>query len=59
LGVQVKPSSVVGKKMNVFRDGKKVASVGDLKCDYTYIISHGREYADERRRLYRIRHRTI
>jgi hypothetical protein len=58
--VQVKPSLSTGKKIDVYKDGKKVASVGDLKySDYpTYIISHGREYADERRRLYRIRHKN-
>lgn len=60
LGVQVKPSSSTGKKIDVFKDGKKVASVGDMRySDYpTYIISHGQAYADERRRLYRLRHKN-
>ena len=58
LGVQVKPSSVKSKKIDVFKDGKKVASVGALGMnDYpTYIQTKGKEYADTRRRLYKIRH---
>ena len=58
LGVVVKPSSVKGKKIDVFKDGKKVASVGALGySDYpTYMKTKGKAYADERRRLYKIRH---
>jgi phage terminase small subunit len=58
LGVQVKPSSVKSKKIDVFKDGKKVVSVGALGMnDYpTYIQTKGKEYADTRRRLYKIRH---
>ena len=58
LGVQIKPSSKKGKKIDVFKDGKKVASVGALGySDYpTYIREKGKAYADERRRLYKIRH---
>lgn len=58
LGVQVKPSKVKGKKIDVFKKGKKVASVGAIGYnDYpTYIQKIGKKYADERRRLYKIRH---
>tara|TARA_Y100001937_G_C7115836_1_gene330087 strand:+ start:1656 stop:1934 length:279 start_codon:yes stop_codon:yes gene_type:complete len=58
LGVQVKPSKVKGKKIDVFKKGKKVASVGAIGYnDYpTYIQKKGKKYADERRRLYKIRH---
>jgi len=58
LGVVVKPSSVKGKKIDVFKNGEKVASVGALGySDYpTYIRTKGKAYADERRRLYKIRH---
>jgi hypothetical protein len=58
LGVIVKPSSVKGKKIDVFKNGEKIASVGALGySDYpTYIKSKGKTYADERRRLYKIRH---
>ena len=58
LGVQVKPSKVKGKKIDVFKNGKKIVSVGAIVYnDYpTYIQKKGKKYADERRRLYKIRH---
>ena len=59
LGVTIKPSTNKGKKIDVFdKDGKKLASVGALGMgDYpTYMKTKGQAYADERRRLYRIRH---
>lgn len=58
LGVVVKPSSVKGKKIDVFKNGEKIASVGAIGyLDYpTYIKTKGKTYADERRRLYKIRH---
>jgi hypothetical protein len=58
LGVVVKPSSVKGKKIDVFKNGEKIASVGALGySDYpTYMKTKGKVYADERRRLYKIRH---
>jgi hypothetical protein len=58
LGVVVKPSSVKGKKIDVFKNGEKISSVGALGySDYpTYIKTKGKTYADERRRLYKIRH---
>ena len=58
LGVVVRPSSAPFKKIDVFDDGKKVASVGDIRYnDYpTYWKEEGKAFADERRRLYRIRH---
>ena len=61
LGVEVKPSSVKGKKIDVFnKKGKKIASVGALGyMDYpNYIKKKGKKYADERRRLYKIRHKN-
>lgn len=58
LGVVVKPSSVKGKKIDVFKNGEKIASVGAIGyADYpTYMKTKGKAYADERRRLYKIRH---
>ena len=58
LGVTIKPSTNKGKKLDVFKDGKKLASIGALgMSDYpTYMKTKGQAYADERRRLYRIRH---
>lgn len=60
IGVEVKPSKVKGKKIDVFKKGKKVASVGAIGYgDYpTYIQTKGKKYADERRRLYKIRHES-
>jgi hypothetical protein len=59
LGVIVKPSTVKGKKIDVFnKKGEKLASVGYLGMgDYpTFIKTKGKEYADSRRRLYKMRH---
>jgi hypothetical protein len=59
LGVTVKPSKTKGKKIDVFnKDGKKLASVGALGYgDYpTFIRKKGKEYADSRRKMYKMRH---
>jgi len=59
LGVKIKPSTNPLKKIDVFKDGKKISQIGAIGySDYpTYINEKGKKYADERRRLYRIRHR--
>jgi hypothetical protein len=56
--VTVKPSTNKTKKIDVYKHGKKVASVGARGMnDYpTYIQKKGLTYAKTRRRLYRIRH---
>ena len=58
LGVTIKPSTNKKKKIDVFKDDKKIASIGGSGySDYaTYIQDRGKEYADKRRRLYKIRH---
>jgi len=58
LGVTVKHSTNPAKKIDVFKNGEKVASVGAMGyADYpTFIRTKGLEYANERRRLYRQRH---
>ena len=58
IGVTIKPSTRKGKKIDVFKDGKKIASVGALGYgDYaSFLKEKGREFADKRRRLYKIRH---
>jgi hypothetical protein len=59
LGVVVKPSTVQGKKIDVFnKKGEKLASVGALGYgDYpTFMAKKGKEYADIRRRMYKTRH---
>jgi len=60
-GVVVKPSKNPEKKIDVFdSDGKRLVSIGAAGMnDYpTYIRKKGKKYADERRRLYRIRHNS-
>ena len=59
LGVQVKPSKDKNKKIDVFKNGQLIHSIGAIGYkDYpTYIQENGLEYANERRRLYRIRHK--
>jgi hypothetical protein len=57
--VVVKPSTVEGKKVDVFnKKGEKLASIGAIGYgDYpTYLKEKGVKYAQERRRLYKIRH---
>ena len=46
LGVTIKPSTLKNKKIDIFKDDKKIAS----------IKTEGKEKADKRRRLYKIRH---
>tara|TARA_R100000406_G_C3097450_1_gene121082 strand:- start:885 stop:1178 length:294 start_codon:yes stop_codon:yes gene_type:complete len=65
LGVEVKPSKTKGKKIDVFKKGKKIASVGAIGYkDYpTYMqlekqgkVKKGT--ASERRKMYKIRHQN-
>jgi hypothetical protein len=58
-GVKITVSSNPNKKIDVYKDGKKLASIGDINYkDYgTYLEENGKKYADARRRLYRIRHK--
>jgi hypothetical protein len=58
LGVTIKPSTRKNKKIDVYKDGKYIRSIGDVRyLDYpTYIKEEGKVKADERRRLYRLRH---
>ena len=60
LNVTVKPSTNAKKKVDVFsKDGKKIASIGARgMMDYPlYIKEKGLEFANERKRLYKIRHK--
>lgn len=58
LGVDIKPSKSKGKKIDVFKEGKKITSIGATGYkDYpTYVKEKGKSYADERRKLYKERH---
>lgn len=59
LGVTIKPSKTLGKKIDVFnKEGKKLASIGALGYgDYpTFMQKAGKDYADKRRKAYKTRH---
>jgi hypothetical protein len=59
IGVMVRPSTDPKKKVDVFKDDQKVASIGAVGfSDYPhYLQDKGKAVADERRRLYHIRHK--
>ena len=58
LGVTLKSSSNPSKKLDVLKNGVKVVSIGAKGYnDYDlWIKRRGVEFANERRRLYKIRH---
>jgi hypothetical protein len=63
LNVVIKPSTNVLKKIDVFKNGKKVASVGAMGMNdyptYMYLEKYGtveKGYAKKRRELYKKRH---
>lgn len=58
LNVDIKPSTNKKKKIDVYKDGQKIASIGGIGYDDypTFIIKKGKEYANERRKLYKKRH---
>ena len=57
LGLVIESSKTKGKKLDVFKNDKKIASIGSAgMSDYpTYLKTKGKAFADERRRLYRKR----
>ena len=59
LGVTIKSSTVKGKKIDVFRDGKKLQSIGakGYKDYQIYKKERGVTYANKRRELYHERHK--
>ena len=60
LNVIVKPSKNKNKKIDVFKNDKKIASIGhiDYKDYPTYLIERGKSYADTRKKLYHQRHKN-
>lgn len=58
-GLTVKPSKKKGKKIDVYQNGDYLASVGGAGySDFPhYIKSHGLKFAQERQRLYHLRHK--
>jgi hypothetical protein len=58
LGVTIKPSTKKGKKIDVFKNNQLLTSIGASGMnDYpTYLKNEGKKIAEERKRLYKIRH---
>lgn len=58
LGVSIKPSTRKGKKIDVFKKDKKVASIGALGYgDFpTFKKTKGIDYAKQRQKAYKSRH---
>lgn len=59
IGVTVQPSTNFKKKIDVFKGDQKVASVGATGfSDFPhYLQDKGKAVAEERRRLYHLRHK--
>ena len=57
-GVTVRPSVYSNKKLDVFKDGKYLVSIGAAGyTDYGTLLEQGTlEEAERKRRLYKIRH---
>jgi hypothetical protein len=59
LGVEIKPSTRKGKKLDVFKQGKKVASVGALGYnDYPHLLQSDKDIAKQKRKAYKARHQN-
>lgn len=58
LGVIIKPSTNKKKKIDVYKDGKKIASIGAIGYgDFgVFLKTEGKEYAEKRREAYKKRH---
>ena len=59
LGVSILPSSHKGKKIDVYKNNKYICSIGALGMwDYpNYVELKGIQYANDRRKLYHMRHK--
>lgn len=57
LNVTIKPSTNKKKKIDVFKNDRKIATIGDINYpSYPDYLKKDKSVADERRRLYKIRH---
>ena len=59
MNVTVKLSQQKNKKLDVFKNDVKIATIGDSRYkDFpTYVIENGIEFANQRKRLYYLRHK--
>jgi hypothetical protein len=60
LGVEIYPSKKGNYKLDVYRNNEYITSIGDIRYkDFIlYWKEKGKAYAEERRRLYHIRHKN-
>lgn len=59
LGVDIKASTCKNKKIDVYKDGIKLCSIGDVRYkDYGVYLTEDKTLAEERRRLYKLRHKS-
>jgi hypothetical protein len=58
LGVQIRPSTNAKKKIDVYQQGKKIASIGAKGySDYPHYLMNQPAIAEERRKAYHKRHK--
>lgn len=57
LNVEIKPSTNKNKKIDVFKDNKKIASIGAIGyLDYPNYLKINKDLANEKRKNYKARH---
>ena len=58
-GLDIYPSKKLNKKIDVFKDGKYLCSIGDnrYKDFHIYLKENGKAFAEERARLFYMRHK--
>ena len=58
LGVDIRPSNLKNKKIDVYKDDVKICSIGDIRFnDYPTYLKINKEMAEQRRMLYHQRHK--
>jgi hypothetical protein len=59
LGVEIKPSTMKGKKIDVYKNGIKITSIGALGySDFPHLLQTDKNLALKRREMYRSRHKN-
>lgn len=57
LGVDIKPSTRKGKKIDVFKAGEKIASIGSIGYkDFPQYLKEDKALANKKRKAYKKRH---
>jgi hypothetical protein len=57
LGVEIYPSEYKNKKIDVYKNGEFLCSIGDIRyLDYATYLEYGKDIADKHRKNYLIRH---